>query len=654
MSRRENPHSKDASALAHPARTAAISIVLAGALGCSRGCSRDRPYTPYAIDGAPSSRENGVNAPDASFALHPLGDDAGGFVHVVGQRPDLPGGAFRIEGATQIAPPPGEAFVLVLAADLDEDGVRDAVAWVSSTDPLAGRLLFYKGGAAGAAPSPPKPIAALPSGAIGQPGCAPEPALEQVGPHTAAVSLHASCNPTPPPTRKARWVAVAAPSREPALREELFFADPPAGERLGLELDASDIDGDGRDDLVARVSVEGAPPPFEPGPRASADLRWLDRPTGLSRDPDEPESSLRRAATAELGRASKKADALSVPASVRQIGKLYAWICSDSGEPLVSVSSGGIRCGPSRALEDAAAAAVRAALALGDLPRAIAAYEHIGWRPATTTKQRRAELEKAIVKAAPLRAPSVIRVFATAPDFDPSGAPGWGPLTFTPGGDLLVRTKTGLAMVNLQTGAEGHAQGIPTWPSAVTNLDGTVRWLGLYDPCDGASLRIRMGGANEPAFAVAPPPTPAPGARDLPVPVSPSIPSRCAPSAPAARLDPVPVAWAAAGLEAWMAGEPVVVGADLGQAKPLGEMGSLGQPVHAGSPRSPDGRAIVIGTKLGALVRAGKSWQLWRPADLEGAYAYADLRACTIANDAKALACIRDGHLIGMLAPSAP
>ncbi len=62
----------------------------------------------------------------------------------------------------------------------------------------------------------------------------------------------------------------------------------------------------------------------------------------------------------------------------------------------------------------------------------------------------------------------------------------------------------------------------------------------------------------------------------------------------------------------------------------------------------------ALGTKLGALVRVGKSWQLWRPADLEGAYAYADLRGCTVANDARAIACLRDGHIIGMLAPLSP
>jgi hypothetical protein len=605
------------------------------------------------IDGAPASSAPVLAAPDASFSLRALGDDAGGFVHVVGQRPDLPGGAFRLEGI-QVDPLPGEAFVLVLTADLDDDGARDAVAWTASTDLLAGRLLFYKGGAAGAPPAAPRQLAALPPGAIGQAGCAPEPALEQVGPHTAAVSLHAACNPAPPPTRKTRWVAVAAPQREPALREEILFSDPPAGERLGLELDASDVDGDQRDDLVARVSIEGTPPPFEPGPRQSADLRWLDRPTGLSRDPQEPEASLRREAATLLGRASKKNDAASIAAGVRQIGRLYAWLCSDSGEALVSVSSGGIRCGQSRALEDASAAAVRAALTLGDMPRALAAYERIGWRPTTNTKARRTELEKAILKAAPARVPGATRVFATAPDLDPNGAPGWGPLTFTPGGDLLVRTKNGLAMVNVQSGSEGVAQGIPTWPSAVTSVEGSTRWLGLYDGCDGTSLRIRFGGPNDPAFVVAPQGAPSPGARDLAVPVPPPIPSRCVPGAPAVKFDAVPVAWGSAGLEAWMAGEPVAVSPDLSTAKPLGELGSLGQPVHAGSPRSPDGRSIVIGTKLGALVRAGKGWQLWRPADLEGAYAYADLRGCAVANEARAVACVRDGRLVGMLAAAPP
>ena len=123
------------------------------------------------------------------------------------------------------------------------------------------------------------------------------------------------------------------------------------------------------------------------------------------------------------------------------------------------------------------------------------------------------------------------------------------------------------------------------------------------------------------------------------------------PGTPAAVLQMVPVAWGTAGLEAWMAGEPIVVSPDLTQARPISGVGSLGQQVHAGSPRSPDGRSFAQGTKLGVLVRTPKSWQLWRPADLDGAYAYADFRGCTASNDARAVACIRSGRLIGMLAP---
>jgi hypothetical protein len=591
-----------------------------------------------------------VAAVDGGFGTpQSLGGEAGSFAHIVGQRVE-PEAGFRLDGAP-VAAPAGETLALAFPADLDGDGNRDAVAWSFGSDPLAGHLLFYKGTGPGKPPAAPVELAALTVGVIGAPGCAGDPALEQIGPHTAAVSVRANCVPPAaqalPPSRTARWVAIGSPFTSPPLRLELLLRDPPPGERLGLELDASDSDGDGRDDLMARVSIEGAPPPFETGPHASADLRWLDRPTGLSREPEEPEASLRRAATALLARASKKADAPLVPAEVRQLTRLYAWLCSDAGGPLVNPSSGGIRCGPSRALEDAGAAEVKAELARGDVLRAMSAYEQMTWRPATSTAKVRSDLEKALIKTAPLRAPSVTRVFHTVPDLDSSGAPAWGPLTFTPTGVLLVRTVGGLFTVDVQSGSEGGAQGIPSWPGAVVNPDGTVRWLGLFDPCDGTWLHARFGPAAAQPFVVPPPGDPPAGMRDLLVPVTPPVPSRCTPGAPALRIAAVPVDWGAAGLEAWAAGEPLVVSSDLAQAQPLSSW--LQEPAHAGSPRSPDTRAMVFGTKLGALVRTAQGFQLWRPADLEGAYAYADLRACTIADGARAVACVRDGRLIGML-----
>ncbi|MET0594683.1 MAG: hypothetical protein ABW133_18425, partial [Polyangiaceae bacterium] len=486
-------------------------------------------------------------------------------------------------------------------------------------------------------------------GLIGMPGCTAEPAVEQIGPQTVAVSVHAACNPMPPGATKVRWVAVAVPARDPALREEITLADPPAGAKLSLELDASDVDGDRRDDLAAHFAIEGAPQPFDPGPRITAELRWFDRPTGLSRDPEEPEASLKRAVSIEQGRISKKNEGTA--AALAQVARLYTWLCADSGTPLLAVSSGAIRCGTSKALEDAGFVGVRAALAQGDLPRAIASFEYLARRPVPTTKPQRTDIEKAILKAAPVTAPSQTRMYSAVPDLDPIGTPAWGPLTFTPGGDLLVRTKTGLAMINVQTGTEGVSPGIPSWPSAVTTFDGSTRWLSLYDACDGAALRTRFGGGNDAPFVVPPAGDVPPGARDLPVPILPPIPARCSPGAGAAPIEMIPLAWGAAGLEAWMAGEPVVIAPDFSQARPIGGVGSLGQNVHAGSPRSPDGRSFARGTKLGVLVRTPKAWQMWRPADLEGAYAYADMRGCTAANDARAVACVRSGRLVVMTGP---
>jgi hypothetical protein len=612
-------------------------------VGCSKGCGHDRPYTPYVIEAGPTGVAP-ARAAELSDAGPVLGGGDAGFFHVVGQPALLgDGGVFALEGGASIEPPPGERFLSVLAADLDDDGAKDAVAWVTSGDPLAGRLLFYKGGAV---PSVPKPVAALAPLALGVPGCGVEPVLEQIGPHTVAMSVRTMCTPRAPADKKVRWIAVATPGREPALREELRLGAPADGEQLRIEMDAADQDGDGRDDLAARFVLEGAAAPFEPGPEVLGALRWFDRPTGLSRDPEEPEKSLRAAASRELARAAKKSDAMSAAYGARQIERLYQLLCSDAGAPLLTLSGGAVRCGTSQALEDAAATRVKAALTVGDVPRALSAYQRAGWRPATT--RRKKELEKWILKAAPAQTPGMVRVFAAVPDEAPSGVPAWGPLTFMPTGDLLVRTKAGVSTVNLETGTEGSAAGIPSWPMAVTSPDGAARWLGLFDACDGATLGVRFGGAGDAAFAV--PPSAAPG-RQVAVPVSPPIPGRCAPGARELSLDPIAIAWGGAGLEAWVAGEPMLLTPDL-QAKPLLHDASLGQPAHAGSPRSSDGRSFAIGTPLGALVRTAKGYQLWRPADLAGAYAYGNLHGCTAANDARAVACVRDGRVLGMTPPA--
>jgi len=313
---------------------------------------------------------------------------------------------------------------------------------------------------------------------------------------------------------------------------------------------------------------------------------WLDRPTGLSREPDEPEASLRRAATALLARAAKKADAPLVPAEVRQLTRLYAWLCSDAGSPVVNASSGGIRCAVSRALEDAGAAEVRAELVRGDVLRAMSGVRADGvasGRPrprsfAPTWKRRWSRRRRCA-------RPSVTRVFHTVPDLDTSGATRLGTAhVLHPPACCSFGRRAGSSRSTSQSGSEGGAQGIPSWPGAVVSPDGTVRWLGLFDPCDGnlaaRSIGPVFGAALRRAAAGRATSRHARSARTRVAASSQSVHAGAA--AVAHRRGPVD--WGAAGLEAWAAGEPVLVASDLAQAQPLSnwlqEPATRARPAH--------------------------------------------------------------------------
>jgi hypothetical protein len=542
------------------------------------------------------------------------------------------------DAGLRVEAPPGERLALVLTADLDGDAVTDAVAWAVGPDPLAGRLLLYKGRAAEKT-DPPRALASLAPGTVGVPGCTAEPRLERIGAQTIAVSVRAACPFALDGSVKSRWIAIASASREPALREEIRVGGAASGETLRIDLDASDRDGDGRDDLSIQWTLEGAPMPFEPGPPVSCALRYYDRSAGLSRDPGEPEASMRAVSSAWVARSAKKGDAARAADAARSIERLHAMLCADEGVSIVSLGSGDVHCGPSRALEDAVAMRVKGALTTGDLPRAIAAFSRIGFRPATT--QRTSEILKWIIKAAP---PKTVPARTVAVDVDavPSGVPGWGPLAFTVGADLVVAARAGVVSVAMPSGAPTKTEE-PAWPSSVTSPDGAVRWLALYDACDGGPLRVRLGAPSEPASRV--PGVPGPASREVLVPILAPAPSRCAPGGVRRGLDSVPLGWGSA-LEAFIAGEPMSLLPGAAQARPLASDASMSQPWHLGSAASPDGRALALGTPLGVLVRAGGRWQLLRPADLEGAAAYAELSCCTAGNEGRVVACLRAGRVV--------
>jgi hypothetical protein len=299
------------------------------------------------------------------------------------------------------------------------------------------------------------------------------------------------------------------------------------------------------------------------------------------------------------------------------------------------VGAHALSCGQSKGLEEAGLAEVRAYATAGDAVRAVAALDRAQVAPATRTASRSTDAQKWIADIAPVSAaPSVLRAVAAVPQIEKGRAPSWGALAFEASGKLLVRTAAGVARVDPVAGDELAADDVATWRTIVIAPDGAHTWTGAYDACDGVALHA--------SFA----PTAAGEARDVPLPVSPPLGARCDGS----RGEPSPakpMAWGPGGLEAIVAGEPVLVSADLVRATPL--LAPLGQPVTPGSPRSPSGRVTVEPTSQGLLVR-GARYRLLRARELEGGYA--ELRDCAVSDDGARVACLRGGRaFVGVWTP---
>jgi hypothetical protein len=280
---------------------------------------------------------------------------------------------------------------------------------------------------------------------------------------------------------------------------------------------------------------------------------------------------------------------------------------------------------------------VRAYVTVGDAARAIAALDRAPLPPATRTVARGAEAQQWIAQLAPvMAAPSVLRAVGAIPQMERGRAPSWGALAFEPSGKLLVRTAAGVVRVDPVQGDEASAEDVATWRVPVVSPDGAYRWTEAYDACDGVALHATFAATGSDAL------------RDVPLPVPPPMGARC--ERAGAHGDPVPaqaVAWGAGGLEAIVAGEPVLLSTDLARATPL--LLPLGQPVTLGAPRSPGGRVVVEPTSMGLLVRGARA-RLFRAPELEGGYA--ELRDCAVSDDAARVACLRGGRaFVGVWAP---
>jgi hypothetical protein len=441
------------------------------------------------------------------------------------------------------------------------------------------------------------------------------------------VEIGLACN-ARPDTAPTRWIGVATVDKGAKLRFAAEVLDPPSAPKLSLDVNGSDADGDGLEDVALRMTLEGGGAPFEPGPRLSAAVRWLDRPAGLARDTSSFEGSLAALTATAMARAARVKDAPSVPLYVSQIRALYRTLCPEAGAPRVirRAGPGASTCGQSRALEDAGIAEVRAYITMGDPLRAVTAFERAQRPPATRTASRTNEATGFVTQAAPVLAARATRTAAAVPQIERGHGPAWGALAFEPSGKLLVRTAAGVVRVDTEHGDEEAADGVTAWKGAVRAPDASARWIEAYNPCDGVALRATFEVGDD--------------VKDVALPVAPPFGTKCTTS----RGEPahvVPLAWGPRGLEAVVAGEPVLVSPDLARATTL--VAPLDQPVLLGSPRSPNGKWSAIPTSLGVLVRGEGRAQLYRASDVEGAYAA--LRDCAISDDATHVACIRSGRV---------
>jgi hypothetical protein len=583
------------------------------ATGCR--CSEDRPYTPFHIE----PKKPVTIASASPSAAAPAGSAEAARTRQAALAPkDVI--EWTLDGIA-ISVPPERLIERALTADLDGDGQTEAIAWTRSRTEAAdsattGELLLI----GPKAPPPGRVIAKLPPFVPAGPGCHHAVSLAQTGPQTVTLDIAARCEAALLPRSPTRGVAVLSPSRDRVTVLELRVADPAPGETLSLAVDSADRDGDGRDDVRVTVGVgtEGNPPDV------TADMVWLDRTAGASRDASEPARSLAAIASPSAAHASGKITSRQVPARVASARRLHATLCAESGTPrLFDADGAAFTCsGIAGALSTILAAEVRAAILRRDAPGAVAALARDGWYQGSLAAKQREGLVKDLTTAWPKRG-AAERLLDPVPRAK-SGLPRWSPLTFDTDGTLLIQTQEGISRVHPEDGrSEDASDGVEAWPLAV-GAGAAPRWTGIAFPCERSEVALLESDAtgtplpSRPTRLVAPRPGPCGHATRLPTPAL------------------VPVEWT----DIRQAG--LIGGALFG----VGDTAELGPTLQKGAPRSPDGKILVVPSAFGVVVATGPKAELWAAQD------GLELSDCVVANGAARVACVR-GERAVLLSPEA-
>lgn len=588
-------------ARSHP--LVALSLTALVVSGCD-SCHASKPYTPYTLTDTPAASGSSAAPPVADAAAAPA------FSAIPATPPPGDGARWPL-GDAAVEPPAGHAFAQGLVVDVDGDGKPDLLAWARAPDGLRGELIF----ATSKAPAEARMISALPDG-LAASGCTADASLSQIGPRMAAFVFEPRC-PGRLRERAARWAAVLRFGVTPEIALELRTAMPSDGEQLAVALDGRDRDGDGRGDVTFTFTLTGAPRPLPGGGSAAASLAYFDRSAGLSRDPTEPETSLKALAASLVSAGRKKTTAPSVPGAALAARRLRAAICDDSGHALISTTAGPVRCGADQLVEQTLISEVEAAYNLADPVTAFAVAARLD-----ALGQRRKDVDGLLAKLAPPVAGTLARATGAVAVSVPASA--FAPIAFDESGDLLVRTRDKVIRVDKATFAESTADPQPAWPRDLAFPEGdapTWRLGAVEDGCDTAVVRASFILDGTPTV--------------LPLPVL--TPARCAEGTRA------PVNLLGMGAQGYLVavrGEILAIPAASPPKATLAESFASAGPVPRGAARSPDGGTIAVTTPRGALVAAvkgtgrGVSARLWTGPQIDNA------GPCVPANGGARLACV--------------
>lgn len=559
-------------------------------VGCE-GCRDEKPYTPFGVTSVLPPRPT-ASAPELASGAH----SRPGQAHRKAAHTSK--GARRFRGADQeIESPNGRVFEQVLEWDFDSDGRADIAAWtlaeLNADGQLPpGELWLYP------ATGDSRRVLEFPGFVPTGRDCRHKVALSSASNRMLSVDVTAECNPPRLERSPTRALAVVDPFSAEPLRFGLRVADPAPGENLTLALTAKDEDADGRDDFHLSAALDQGSPESQ----VQADLLWLDRAAGVSRDSRQPARSLEAVLSREAVRAKARKNAPSSIARVASVRRLLSTLCAEGKVPrLFDWEGAPLRCtNLGTVIDRAATVEVTAAIALSNLPEALAALTRDGWYFGNTSLRQRATLVQEIERKVD-RVPAARITLAARPRL--TGEPGYSPLSFQNDGSLLLQTDFGLFRLAPNGAREELVPGEEPapWPLEVVTRGG-ARLLSVSYSCDRSEVALLLS--------------------DAPTQVTPLLaprPGVCGGQRFQEGFRPMAVS-------AGDAVEILIGGTRVGPPS--------GSP--PGGARSADGRWLAIPSELGLLIQ-GSSTELWKINGWKGA------SRCVVANGARRAACVREG-----------